>query len=149
MHPLVITLALLLPSAVSVNGLIKHAITAIAKPGSGVLKRQDALPLSNVNTGTLYTIQLSIGTPPQPLTLVIDTGSSELWVNPTCSAAPAAQVQFCNNFPQFNYKASSTFNDTGTSFQLQYGRGVANVEYVTDTIIIGCEYLHKLRRARL
>jgi hypothetical protein len=148
MHSLVTVLALLLPSTVAADGFMKHTITAITKPGPGLLKRQDALPLSNVLTGTLYTIQLSIGTPPQPLTLVIDTGSSELWVNPTCSAAPAPEVQLCNSFPQFDYKASSTFNDTGSSFQLPYGKGTANVEYVTDTIVIGCKYSLQHRRVR-
>jgi hypothetical protein len=143
MLPLVTSLGLLLPLAAIVvhagEGFIRQPVTAIGGVGPDVTKRQDALPLSNVKTGTLYTIQISVGTPPQALTLVIDTGSSELWVNPTCSAAPASQVEFCNTFPQFDATASSTFNDTRTSFQLQYGRGTALVEYVTDVVTLGCE----------
>jgi hypothetical protein len=122
-------------------GFIKYPVTAVngaGTVGSGPAKRQDAVPLSNGKTGTLYTIPLSIGTPAQPVVVVIDTGSSDLWVNPTCSAAPN-QVQFCNSFPRFDYTASSTFNDTRRSFRLNYGKGSALVEYVTDVVTLGCK----------
>lgn len=123
------------------HGLIRYPVTAVNEPGlpgRNSAKRQDAVPLSNGKTGTLYTIQLSVGTPPQPVVVVIDTGSSDFWVNPTCSAAPN-QVEFCNSFPRFDYTASSTINDTGSSFRLSYGKGSALVEYVTDVVTLGCE----------
>ncbi|KAH8902014.1 acid protease [Coniochaeta sp. PMI_546] len=121
------------------HGLIRYPVTAVNEPGltgRNSAKRQDAVPLSNGKTGTLYTIQLSVGTPPQPVVVVIDTGSSDFWVNPTCSAAPN-QVEFCNSFPRFDYTASSTINDTGSSFRLSYGKGSALVEYVTDVVTLG------------
>jgi len=122
-------------------GFIKYPVTAINGVdgvGTTKAKRQDAVPLTNGKTGTLYTIPLSIGTPAQPVVVVLDTGSSDLWVNPTCSAAPN-QVEFCNSFPRFDYTASSTINDTGTSFLLAYGKGSALVEFVTDVVTLGCE----------
>ena len=122
-------------------GFIKYPVTAVngaGAVGSTGVKRQDAVPLANGKTGTLYTIPLSIGTPAQPVVVVLDTGSSDLWVNPTCSAAPN-QVEFCNSFPRFDYTASSTLNDTGTSFLLSYGKGSALVEFVTDVVTLGCE----------
>lgn len=103
----------------------------------GSSKRQDATPLENQQTGTSYTIDVEIGTPPQRLTLILDTGSSELWVNPTC--ATSGQPDYCESFSQFDYTSSSTINDTGYSNMLAYGKGNVTIEYVTDVVSIGCK----------
>lgn len=100
-------------------------------------KRQDAAPLENQQSGTSYTIDIEIGTPPQPVTLIIDTGSTELWVNPTCETS--GQPDYCESFSQFDYTASSTINDTGYSNMLAYGKGNVTIEYVTDVVSIGCK----------
>ncbi|KAB5513261.1 aspartic peptidase domain-containing protein [Coniochaeta sp. 2T2.1] len=122
------------------HGIVKFPITAVNRlspTGSGLAKRQEAVPLSNGKTGTLYTIQLSLGTPPQPVVVVIDTGSSDLWVNPTCTGVPDDQYEFCASFPRFDHTASSTFNETGDTFQLKYGKGGALVVFVTDVVTLG------------
>ncbi|POS70765.1 hypothetical protein DHEL01_v210839 [Diaporthe helianthi] len=98
-------------------------------------KRQDATPLENQQTGTMYTIDIEIGTPPQPLTLILDTGSSELWVNPNC--ATSGQPDYCESFSQFDYASSSTSTDTGYSNILAYGKGNVTIEYVTDVVSVG------------
>jgi hypothetical protein len=91
--------------------------------------------LKNHNDGTLYTIDLSIGTPGQPVTVIIDTGSSDLWVNPVCETS--GQPSFCASFPQFDYTSSSTLQDTGAADVLSYGKGNVTLEYVTDVVAIG------------
>jgi hypothetical protein len=100
-------------------------------------KRQDSTPLENQQGGTSYTIDIEVGTPPQRVTLIIDTGSSELWMNPTCETS--GQPKYCQSFAQFDYTSSSTINDTGYSNLLAYGKGNVTIEYVTDVVSIGCE----------
>jgi len=109
----------------------------VGLPGLRRLKRQDAVGLANRNDGTLYTIDLELGTPPQPVTVIIDTGSSDLWVNPTCETS--GQPDFCTSFPQFDYTLSTTIQDTGYADILSYGKGNVTIEYVTDVVTIGCK----------
>ncbi|KAJ9143203.1 Acid protease [Coniochaeta hoffmannii] len=111
----------------------------VGLPGLRRLKRQDAVGLANRNDGTLYTIDLELGTPPQPVTVIIDTGSSDLWVNPTCETS--GQPDFCTSFPQFDYTLSTTIQDTGYADILSYGKGNVTIEYVTDVVTIGSAQL--------
>ncbi|KAL6901984.1 hypothetical protein ACP4OV_004860 [Aristida adscensionis] len=53
---------------------------------------------------TLYLARLAIGTPPQPVLLVLDTGSDLTWTQ--CLPCPAC---FAQGLPYFNLSLSSTF----------------------------------------
>lgn len=77
---------------------------------------------------------VSIGTPPQPVYVQLDTGSFELWVNPDCSAVSGADAAFCERAGQYDLTRSSTVNMLGTTRTLRYGIGTANITYVTDRI---------------
>lgn len=99
-------------------------------------KRQAETTISNEQEGTAYTIDIEIGTPPQNITVLVDTGSVNLWVNPDC--ANSGQESYCEQFAQFDYTQSSTIEDTGYQEDLSYGKGEVIVEYVTDVVSIGC-----------
>lgn len=99
-------------------------------------KRQDSVSITNQRAGTAYTIDIEIGTPPQSITVVVDTGSANLWVNPQCDSS--GQQSYCDGFAQFDYTQSSTIADTGVQDDLSYGKGEVIVEYVTDVVSIGC-----------
>ena len=79
--------------------------------------------------GTLY-----IGTPPQPFTLIFDTGSSWLWVN---------DVKFsrdCHSSTHsFNSSASETYETTGKRVDMYYGMGWASGQVGNDTVSLGSE----------
>lgn len=89
----------------------------------------------NVRSGTSYVIDIEIGTPGQTVTLILDTGSPDLWVNPSCATAniPAE----CTKWPQFDYTKSTTLKESDFVDVLRYGKGNATIVYVTDTVTIG------------
>ncbi|KAE9366455.1 acid protease [Stipitochalara longipes BDJ] len=119
------------------GSVLKLAVAAVNQP-STLAKRQDDVSLANVQTGTRYYISFGIGTPPQSVKVGIDTGSSDTWVNPTCSRADtAADITLCNTLPVFQPKLSSTSKDTGGTFDLDYGIGSAQGEFFNDTWTLG------------
>ncbi len=99
-------------------------------------KRQIDTDIVGKRSGTLYTINLTFGTPGQLVPVHVDTGSSELWVNPNCgkSNSPA----FCQTQPRFTY--STTLVDTGSMGTISYGTGSASVVYVADHLGVGRKF---------
>lgn len=123
--------------------LIRAGVTAHHSSSiSRYVKRQDdgedgETELDNQRLGTTYTIDVEIGTPPQTVGLILDTGSFELWVNPSCKSS--AMPDYCESFPRFDETKSSSFNDTGKLSLLTYGQGHAMVVYAKDVVSIGCK----------
>jgi hypothetical protein len=71
---------------------------------------------------------ISIGTPPQKINVVYDTGSSNLW------APNSANFLLHKNY---KHKKSSTYSANGTIFNIEYGSGPVSGFYSEDTINIG------------
>lgn len=98
-------------------------------------KRGVQLQLAN-RSDVAYYAQLSIGTPPQPVYVQLDTGSFELWVNPDCTKVSGGDAVFCERAGKYDSSKSTTSESLGTSKTLKYGIGTANISYVTDTITL-------------
>ncbi|KAL8294724.1 hypothetical protein RB597_007682 [Gaeumannomyces tritici] len=96
-------------------------------------RRAVQLPFSQRFDVGYYT-RLSFGNPPQEALVHLDTGSFELWINPTCSVLSAGERAFCQTGGNYDWTKSSTAEDLGTTNQLRYGIGAANISYVRDTI---------------
>ena len=77
-----------------------------------------------------YYGDIGIGTPPQPFTVVFDTGSSNLWVpSKECRLSAA-----CYLHKYFDSAKSSSYKANGTHFNITYGSG-AVVGYVGEDTV--------------
>ncbi|PIC30481.1 hypothetical protein B9Z55_021706 [Caenorhabditis nigoni] len=81
-----------------------------------------------------YLGNITLGTPPQPATVILDTGSSNLWVID-------ADCLECEGFAYtrhpFNTKKSSTFENEARKFSIQYSSGSVGGFIGKDTITLG------------
>ncbi|KAM0234576.1 hypothetical protein ACHAPO_006470 [Fusarium lateritium] len=117
------------------DGLIRFPlkVSTGAPVVKGVTKRQNEVALESQQNGFFYSIDVTLGTPGQKVTVNLDTGSAELWVNPVCEKAQ--QPAFCAQFGHFG--ESSTFVDLNTTGGVVYGTGYAYWNYGYDHVIVG------------
>ncbi|KAF8629234.1 hypothetical protein AX17_005814 [Amanita inopinata Kibby_2008] len=89
------------------------------------------IPVVNQGHDATYFASLNIGTPPQTLNLVLDTGSSDLWVaDDTCTNCDRTT-------PFFQSRQSSTaelLSGPGSRVQLSYGSGQVSGTVARDTV---------------
>ncbi|KAG4437437.1 hypothetical protein IFR05_007078 [Cadophora sp. M221] len=122
------------PKNITGPGFISLPVIAVNNSDGQLQKRQSNTDLFNTDFGTVYLVHLSLGTPAQPVYLLLDTGSSETWVDPDCTTASSThQQEECNSFPKYDPFTSSTALDAGYPFELAYGKGTASGEYLLDT----------------
>ncbi|KAK3331431.1 aspartic peptidase domain-containing protein [Apodospora peruviana] len=120
-------------------GLIRVPVTATnGAPIIGKFaKRQVNTDSLAAMSGTLYTVNIGLGSPGQTVPVQFDTGSSELWVNPVCSKSTTPD--FCNAQPRFT--SSTTLVSYGVQGSVTYGTGYADFSYMSDYVRLGAATL--------
>ncbi|KAH3678401.1 hypothetical protein WICMUC_001418 [Wickerhamomyces mucosus] len=113
------------------TGLFQKAYAgAPAQAPLGTKSTHDT-PLTNYLNAQYYT-EIQLGTPGQPFKVILDTGSSNLWVPSTeCSSLA------CYLHQKYDHEASSTYKANGSDFAIQYGSGSLEGFVSQDTLQLG------------
>ncbi|KAM4056368.1 eukaryotic aspartyl protease [Hirsutella rhossiliensis] len=85
-----------------------------------------------------YYTTLKFGNPPQAIRVLVDTGSSELWINADCSTSgSSAEQAFCTSkVGRYNSNSSNTASSSGEKSGIRYGSGSVNFTYFIDDVAL-------------
>ena len=104
--------------------------SSISAPTPDAAAPRSASPLLNFRN-IVYTGPLMIGTPPQPFTVVYDTGSADLWVFSAASTIPSTSS---NHY--YAAADSSTHRRNGSRWSIEYGEGKASGYLSSDRVTL-------------
>jgi len=121
----------------SMDDYVQFANNLRSKYGYGTSsheqKRQSAADIEMINhdSDSIYTAAVFIGTPPRPFNVILDTGSSDLWV-------PTLQCLTCGaSIIKFDESASSTHISSTTLVTIRYGSGSVQGTKSQDVVNMG------------
>ncbi|KKY14021.1 putative aspartic-type endopeptidase [Phaeomoniella chlamydospora] len=114
--------------------------TPVRRQSSPELAPRDLKPAVKLlnNQDYQYLVNISIGTPAQDIQVILDTGSSDLWV-------PSVDSNVCKKDPakdcprgSYDSAKSSTYHEViADGFNISYVRGAAIGDFVNDTVRLG------------
>lgn len=88
-------------------------------------------PLTNYANAQYFT-EIELGTPGQTFKVILDTGSSNLWVpSQDCSSLA------CFLHTKYDHDASSSYKANGSEFSIRYGSGEMKGYVSSDTLTLG------------
>jgi cathepsin D len=92
------------------------------------LERDSVVLMANHKT-TQYVAPFYIGTPAERFTLILDTGSSNMWIY-----GSSCHTEVCTMHKRFDHKKSSTWSKNGTGIMIKYGSGKIEGILSTDNM---------------
>ncbi|PSR84373.1 eukaryotic aspartyl protease [Coniella lustricola] len=95
------------------------------------IEKDHPVPIENFMNAQYFS-EISVGTPPQTFKVILDTGSSNLWV-PSSKCGSIA----CYLHSTYESSSSSTYKKNGSAFEIQYGSGSMKGFVSQDTLNIG------------
>mmetsp|Transcript_66793 Transcript_66793/g.168647 ORF Transcript_66793/g.168647 Transcript_66793/m.168647 type:complete len:401 (+) Transcript_66793:56-1258(+) len=122
----------------------------LALPSSPTSSRQEAVGVVNEvilgnQQNLAYYAEVQVGTPGQPIMLLLDTGSSNLWV-------PEKERNLLRQSGQHNFydpRKSSTHISMDARFDIEYGSGEVSGSFCRDTVALGGLVLPNFTFARV
>ncbi|KAG2066683.1 acid protease [Suillus decipiens] len=90
-----------------------------------------AVPITDEANDSSYSGIVSIGTPPQDFNLILDTGSSDLWVATTSCTSCGSDA------PGFDPSKSSTYKAISSHLEIDYGSGSVQGTVAQDSVTLG------------
>lgn len=117
--------------------MTKHHESAAEVNRTLALARRDGAYTETVHNHEFwYSISISLGTPAQQFNVLLDTGSSDLWVFSSADTDDCGNGA-CQYTGQFNAKASSSYHYLNSDYSISYVTGSAHGDWVTDTLSVG------------
>ena len=96
------------------------------------------VPIINVEDSQ-HLVEISLGTPPQRVEMLLDTGSNTVWVPSTYCVSVG-----CKHHTKFNHSASATFRAEEVEFEVDYRSGIIVGELAYDSVHVGSLTLQEL-----
>ena len=99
--------------------------------GSGLGTATHFMQLDNFKN-TQYSGEVGVGTPPQSMRVIFDTGSANFWVYTRDCKSLACQLH-----STYDHRLSSTYHRDGTPLRIRYGSGSVGGRLAQDTLRLG------------